>query len=212
MPSETDIANLALQHLGESRISSIEDTGDKVSRTCAVNFAQARDEALQSARWSCAKKQDSLSKLADAPLYKWHAAYQLPADFLRLIEIEGANAWTPREYFDVQGKTLLIGRGLIDDEMPETIIIEYIRRETDTTVFDPLLVESIAMLLAMKCARSLTGSDSKQSELRQEYERVVLPRAMTLNASPINSSLNHPVRELMAKSFMNRARRTGTFR
>jgi len=213
MPSETDIANLALQHLGESRINSIEDTGDKVSRTCKVNFSQARDEALQSARWGCAKTQTALSKISAAPLYKWRAAYHLPSDFIRLIEIEGEDAWTPKEYFDRQGKTLLIGRGCDEDEdMPETINIEYIRREEDTTFFDPLLVESMAMLLAMKCARALTGSDSKQAELRKEYEQVVLPRAMTLNAQPINSGANHPIRQIMMKSFMNRARRTGSFR
>jgi hypothetical protein len=213
MPSETDIANLALQHLGESRINSIEDTGDKVSRTCRVNFAQARDEALQCARWGCAKTQAALSKLATAPLYKWRAAYQLPADFIRLIEIEGEDAWTPKEYFDRQGNKLLIGRGCDEDEdMPDSINIEYIRREEDTTIYDPLLVECMAMLLAMKCARALTGSDSKQAELRREFEQVVLPRAMTLNAQPINSGANHPVRQIIAKSFMQRARRTGTFR
>lgn len=211
MPSETDIANLALQHLGESRINSIEDTGDKVSRTCKVNFAQARDEALQSARWGCAKTQAALSKLAQAPLYKWRAAYQLPADFIRLIEIEGEDAWTPKEYFDRQGNKLLIGRGEDAEDMPDSINIEYISRVEDTTLFDPLLVESIAMLLAMKCARALTGSDSKQAELRKEYEQVVLPRAMTLNAQPINSGANHPIRQMMAKSFMNRARHTGGF-
>ncbi len=213
MPSETDISNLALQHLGESRINSIADTGDKVSRTCAVNFDQARDEALQSARWSCAKKQAALSKLAQAPLYKWRAAYQLPPDFIRLIEIEGEDAWLPKEYFDRQGNKLLIGRGCeYDGDMPDSLNIEYIARVEDTTLFDPLLVESMAILLAMKCARALTGSDSKQAELRKEYEQVVLPRAMTLNAQPINSGVNHPVRKMMMKSFMNRARRTGTFR
>lgn len=213
MPSETDIANLALQHLGESRINSIEDSGDKVSRTCKVNFAQARDEALQSARWGCAKTQAALSKLAQVPLYKWRAAYQLPSDFIRMIEIEGEDAWTPKEYFDRQGNKLLIGRCCNEDEnMPDTLNIEYIARVENMTLFDPLLVESIAMLLAMKCARALTGSDSKQADLRNEYERVVLPRAMTLNAQPINSGVNHPVRSIMSKSFMNRARRTGTFR
>lgn len=206
MPSETDIANLALQHLGESRINSIEDSGDKVSRACRVNFNQARDEALQSARWSCAKTQATLSKLVELPLYKWRAAYHLPADFIRLTEIEGCDAWTPKEYFDRQGRKLLIGRGDDEDDMSETINIEYIARIEDTSLFDPLLVECIATLLAMKCARSITGSDSKQAELRREYEQVILPRAMMLNSQPLNSGVNHPIRQLLSKSFLHRAR------
>lgn len=207
MPTETEIANLALQHIGESRIASIDDPLDKVSRTCRVNFNQARDEALQTARWGCAKKQGSLSKLATAPLTKWAAAYQLPVDFLRLIEIDGDDAWMPREYFDRLGDTLVLGRGWDYEDVSESIIIEYICRLTDCTRFEPLLVEVVAMLLAMKCARTLTGSDSKAQELRQEYEQVVLPRAVTANAAPIYSGHNHPIRQVMRKSFMNRARR-----
>lgn len=209
MPSETEIANLALQHLGESPIIALTDTGDKTSRTCAVNFAQARDEALQTAPWSCAKKQVALSRLAQAPLFKWAAAYQLPGDFIRLLEIDGLNAWLPAEYFDRHGDTLVMGRGTDADEAADTVNIEYIFRQTDTSRFDPLLVECVAMNLAMKMARTLTGSDSKGQQLREEYERIVLPRARTLNAQQIHSGKNHPVRSMLRRSLLNRARQAG---
>lgn len=205
--SPTEICNLALQHLGESRILSIEDSGDKVSRTCAVNFPQARDEALRSARWPCAKKQAELSKLAQKPLAKWAAAYQLPTDFIRLIEIEGEDAWSPREYFDQLGNTLVMGSE--DDDGPDTIIIEYIRREEDTQLFDPLLVDCVSMLLAIKCARALTGSDSKAQDLRSEYERVTLPRAQTVYAQQLYNGKNHPIRQFLGKSLLGRAGRSG---
>lgn len=208
MPSPTEIANLALQHLGESQIISIDDTGDKVSRTCKVNFAQARDEALQSAPWSCAKKQVALSRRAEAPLYKWSAAYQLPSDFIRLIEIDGQDAWMPNEYFDRVGDQILVGRGDYSD--PEaSLIIEYIFRQEDTTQYDPLLVDCVAMKLAMKMARTLTGSDGKAQQLREEYEKVTLPGARTLNAQQLYSGKNHPVRAMLRRSLLNRARRTG---
>lgn len=206
MASPTDIANLALQHLGESRINDISDPNDKVSRTCMVNFAQARDEALQSARWGCAKKQALLSRLADRPLYKWTGAYQLPADFLRLSEIQGTDAWLPAEYFDIQGGQLLLGPGDCQDD-PSSIAIEYVARISDTSKFDPLLVECVAILLAIKCARTLTGSDSKGAELRGEYERVTLPRAVTVNSQQVYAGHNHPIRRILRKSFMIRARK-----
>jgi hypothetical protein len=209
MASETDICNLALQHLGESQINSILDTGDKVSRTCAVNYGQARDEALQTAPWSCAKKQAALSKLADEPLYKWSAAYQLPSDFIRLVEIAGCNAWSQSEYFDRMGSKLYLGRGDWDgtEEDADTVNIEYIFRQSDTTVFDPLLVECLALILAMKMARTLTGSDSKAQALREEYERVVLPRARTLNASQLYTGKNHPLKQQLRRSVLNRGLR-----
>lgn len=202
MPSPTDIANLALQHLGESRISSISDTGDKVSRTCGLNYPQARDEALQTAPWTCAKKQARLSRLAEAPLFKWRAAYQLPVDFIRLCEIGGSGAWFPAEYFDRLGNRLVLGRG--EDEPPATVDIEYVFRQEDSSCYDPLLVECMALLLAAKMARTLTGSDSKAQGLREEYERVALPRARTLNAQQIYSGKNHPLGVMLGRSVLGR--------
>ncbi|GAA5120679.1 hypothetical protein JIN84_05885 [Luteolibacter yonseiensis] len=200
MPSPTDIANLALQHLGESRITSITDTGDKVSRTCGLNYPQARDEALQTAPWTCAKAQATLTRLSQAPLHKWKAAYQLPVDFIRLCEVGGGGAWFPSEYFDRMGSRLVLGRG--DDETPVTLDIEYIFRQEDTSTYDPLLVECLALLLASKMARTLTGSDSKAQALRDEYERVALPRARTLNAQQIYSGKNHPLRQMLGRSVL----------
>ncbi len=206
MATDTDISNFALQHLGESRISSLIDTGDKVSRTCAICYPQARDEALSIAPWSCAKKPAALSKLTAQPLYKWSAAYQLPPDFIRLIEIAGCDAWAPREYFDRMGNVLYIGRGdwYGTEEDADSINIEYIWRQTDATQFDPLLVECIAMKMAMKMAKTLTGSDAKAKELREEYERVVLPQARTLNAQQLYSGRNHPIRQQFRRGLLTR--------
>lgn len=208
MPSEVEICNLALQYLGEPAILSLTDTGDNAARTCAVNFSQARDEALSAAQWSCAKRQAALPRLGAAPLYKWAAAYQLPTDFLRLCEIDGSNAWTPAEYFDRQGSTLLMGRG-VDAETYAVVCIEYIARIEDTTQFDPLLVECLALILGAKMARTLTGSDAKGPQLREEYERVALPKARTLNAQQIYSGKNHPIRQMLGGSFLQKARRSG---
>jgi hypothetical protein len=204
MASETDIANLALQHLGIDPIITIEETANKVSRTCKVNFDQARDEALMTAMWSSAKKQETLTKLTEVPVFNWSAYYQLPADFLRLIEIDGESAWMAEEYFEQHGKKLAVGRG--SDSGPETVSILYIRQETNPTLFEPLLVETIAMLLAIKCARTLTGSDNKAQSLREEYERIVLPRAMTVNAAQLYTGHNHPIRKFLNRSFLGRSR------
>ena len=186
MASELDICNLALQHLGESRITSTLDTGDKPSRTCAINYPHARDEVLALAPWACAKTYAELDLAEpDLPSPKWKAVYQLPSDLLRLVEVAGLNAWHPSDHFDRMGGLLYVGRGEPLEDPPETIGIEYIWRQTDATAFDPLLVEAISVKLAMKMARTLTGSDGKARELREELERVIMPQARTANAAQI---------------------------
>ena len=106
--SKTDIANLALQKIGVSPVTSIDDEGSKPARSCKQNYDHARKVVLMEAKWSFARKLKGLSKNSTAPAWKWQASYALPADYLKLSEIEGDNVWEPKEYFDVQAKNLYL--------------------------------------------------------------------------------------------------------
>ncbi len=209
MASETDIANLALNILGETQITSIDDTESRDARAVKVVYAHERDKLLQRAQWSFAKKQATISKLATAPLYKWMGAYQLPSDLLRLIEIDEIDAWNPKEYFDIQGKQLFLYRAETSDIAADTADIEYIYRCVDTTNYTALFIDALATALAARLARKLTGSDTKGQELLQNLETVVLPLAMTQNSQMVYSGKNHPLRSIMAKSLLGRARLNG---
>ena len=206
MASITDIANLALQHLGESRIQSIEDT-DKVSTTLRVNYDQSREESLEASPWTFALELVALSKLVTPPVWKWGAAYQLPSDYIRLYEIDGDHAWYPREYFAIKGRKLLIGRDEEYADLPDTLNIEYVKDEEDTSLYSPAFVDVVAKKLAMKCARTLTGSDKIRQQLMEELEKIDMPAARTINGQNVYSGKNHPVLQVQARSFSRRARR-----
>ncbi len=208
MATITDIANYALGHIGERRITSIDDTANKASRTCSVHYAQARDEVLASHRWSSAKRQANLSALTDTPVFKWSYAFALPSDFIRLMEVEGQDAFDPQQWYDIQGRTLYLNETFSESD-GTTVAIEYISRVADPTFFDPLLIEAISIKLAAKIAKTMSGSDSKAGELIQEYERIVAPKAKTVDAQQRNSNENSPVRRLMQTSRLIRSRRTG---
>lgn len=201
MASELDICNLALQHLGESRVTSTLDTGDKPSRTCATNYPHARDEVLALAPWACAKNYVEIPLVSPSqPSPKWQAAYLLPLDFVRLVEVGGISAWHPSDKFDRMGNLLYVGKGEPNENAAETLGIEYISRGTDADRFDPLLVEAISVKLAMKMARTLTGSDGKARELREELERVIMPQARTANAAQLYTGANNPLTKRLSKS------------
>ena len=208
--SSTKIANLALQKIGEARINSLDDEADKNARVCKLNYEQARGEALMACRWRFAKKQTSISKLAAAPTYKWQAAYQLPSDCLRLTEIQGDDVWIPKEYFDIQGKSLMLYDSNDFDVPADTVNIEYIADVTDTTYFDYLFTNVLALKLASMIARPLTGSDSLGPQLTQELETSALPKAMEINGHQLYTDSNAPIRAMMAKSGLHRSRRAGS--
>lgn len=209
--SSTDIANLALQKIGESRINSIGDENDKNARVCNLNYDQSRLEALMMCGWRFAKKQASLSKLATVPIYKWKAQYQLPSDLLRLTEIQGTDVWAPKEYFDIQEKKLLLYPTDSFDEAADTINIEYIYDVVDVSQFDALFVDVLALKLASMIARPLTGSDTLGQNMTQELTTISLPKAMEINGHQLYTDNNNPINKMMADSMMRKARRATGF-
>ena len=209
MISETDIANLALNLLCEKPIADINDNTDTVARTVKVVYAQERNKLLERCQWSFATKMTTISKLAEAPVYKWSAYYQLPSDFIRLIEIDRVDAWLPKEYFDIHGRKLCLNRTESTDENADTVDIEYIFRQEDSTLYTPLFCDALAYAVASRVARPLTGSDQKAERLLEQLEQIILPQAMTRSLQQVYSGKNHPIRTMLGKSFIGNARHAG---
>jgi hypothetical protein len=63
MNTNTDLANRALGHIGEMRISDIDDAESKAARTCKGCIQAVIDEVLREHRWNCAIKRVALSAL-----------------------------------------------------------------------------------------------------------------------------------------------------
>lgn len=209
MATETEIANLALSLISSSRITSIDDVNDPEARAIKTVFTHERDKMLQQRPWSFAKKMTSLSKLATAPVYKWRAAYQLPADFLRLVEIDQEDAWNPTEYFDIMGKDLLMFRTELYEDAADTVTIEYVFTQADTSSYSPLFCDALAHALAARVARKITGSDAIAANLMEASEKLAMPKAATADGQQTRSGVNHPIRDILTKSLMLRARRSG---
>ena len=59
MPSPIDICNQALAHLGDRRISRLDEDAqvtDALVRFCSEYYEQAKQEVLAAHRWTFAKK------------------------------------------------------------------------------------------------------------------------------------------------------------
>jgi hypothetical protein len=160
MADETSICNLALAKLGISPIMALTDQS-KQAQFCSRFYAQTRDEVLQTHRWNFAMRRAALNKLTDAPQSEWAAAYQLPVDCLRVVELNGYEPTERKGEFSVEAGTLLTN----DDEAN----IRYIARVSDGSFYHPLFVHALATMLASRLAGPLTGSRNMPQELLQEY-------------------------------------------
>lgn len=173
--SDTDICNLALGHLGEARVSSLnEDT--VAARACALHYEQQRDQVLRSHRWNFAQRRVTLSQLSTAPAFGWSYQYELPADCLRVLEVNGS------EFGDVISDEYVIeGRILLTDA--DAVNMVYTRSIEDVGQFDALFVEALAVKLAVALSETIRGTTGKTAELTQLYERVTAPLARRVDAN-----------------------------
>lgn len=170
MTTKTDIANRALAFLGESAILDIADTTTKHSRLCNQLIDPAIDETLRLHRWNCATARATLSA-TDAPNHGFAYAYQLPGDFLRLLELNGEAFTGSEEYLEIEE-----GQRLLSNSA--TAEIRYIKR-IDPSGFDPLLAKVVALQLAMDLAVPLTANLQLQGQVASLYARAMGKAAKT---------------------------------
>lgn len=157
MFSEADIANLALGKLGETgRIMDLaEDT--RSARAIAAVFPLVRDKVQRLHFWNFGMTRASLAADTVAPAWGAESRFPLPADFLRLKTLERGHPWA------IEGNALLVL-----DKGPINIL--YMRRVTETGLFDPLFVEVFAFALALQTCNEITGSVDLQPKMARGYE------------------------------------------
>jgi hypothetical protein len=147
---------------------------DATARACALHYDHVRDSVLRSHKWNFAKKPAVLVKLDARPLFGWQYAYALPADFLRVYDVNGSDEGLG-EPWDIQGDQLLSDC--------ETIELNYVHRMEDSTKYDPLFVEALSYKLAEKLATAIRGSSAQVVDFTTQYERVTAPRARRIDSN-----------------------------
>lgn len=173
--SETDIANLAVMSLGiEKPIANLATDDSNEARYCRRFYAPMRDAVLRSHPWNCAIHRKTLTPLTATPDSDWDYQYQLPANphCLRVLEV-GETEDQPVEWV-VEGRRLLCNEGT-------SIKLKYIKRITDTNEFDALLVDAVALKIAIKICMPLVKDQKIKDSLVKELEMIVLPEARTID-------------------------------
>lgn len=147
----TEIANLALGHIGESKIADY-DEQSPVAEVIRTAWANTRDVCLRMFRWNFATARVALSAV-DAPADEsFGYAYQLPADYLRCLEFNAVDAAHSLTQFRIEGTQILS-----DDEAAN---LRYIRRVENPAEWDPSFVRAFSFKLAATVAPRLTNSSA----------------------------------------------------
>ena len=166
------IANLAASALGEDDQLSSPDDDTHLSRSVRAVWDVERRAALRDHSWNFAMRRVGLpaSAAADQDPYPHGFAYRLPADCVRLIEVQGFR----RQDYQLEG-----GFVLADAEAP--LRIRYIADVAEPALWDDLFVKAFAMRVAWQIADRITGDISRQQMAERRY-RDALSEAKRVDA------------------------------
>tara|TARA_R100000458_G_C8256465_1_gene232535 strand:- start:974 stop:1603 length:630 start_codon:yes stop_codon:yes gene_type:complete len=150
---KTGIANLALSNLGEARIQSLTEDSAR-ARACSARIDNVIETVLRMHVWNSALERSKLIS-AETPVFGWNYSFQLPADCIRVVEVD------PVSKYQVEKKNILSNE--------TTLYLLYVANPTDINNLDSLLAEAIAMKLAVEVAESLTSKAGLKQEMLQRF-------------------------------------------
>lgn len=170
MPSvsgETDIKNMALDHIGEEVIMGPNDLRPAV-KFMTRWYPHARNALLETAYWRFARKRASLAASGTEPAFEWAYAYALPSDFLKLIPASADGYMNGAVLsYDIEGQNILTNS-------PAPLLIRYVAQITDPTKFSTLFTEALALFLALRAATKITGKQGYREALSKDFDRALM--------------------------------------
>jgi hypothetical protein len=169
--SKTNIANMALRHVGVSlTVADVDLTSDRSAqaRACREFYDNARDEVLRDFNWHFARRRSALTGLAPVlsdPSSEWQYSYRLPSDLVamrRVLNGLGVRYDTElgRIPYELSGDDS--GQLLLTDYLTATgdpLVVVYTARVTDVTKYPADFAQALALLLGGYIAASITEGD-----------------------------------------------------
>lgn len=164
MASVVGICNRALQKLGAQGITSLSENS-RNSRSLNKAYDLVRQAELEAHPWNFSIKRASLA--ADTPTPDWGRAnsFQLPSDYLRLLNDYPERLFGDEDY-QIEGRKIITNFGA-------PLEIRYIYNVTDPNEMSALFREVLACKLAFELCEEITGSNSKLANVQTEYENEI---------------------------------------
>jgi len=153
------LCSRALLKIGAQPIASL-DEGTAEAEVAAHLYPAVRDALLSAHPWSFATGQMALPRLVEAPQADHAHAYQLPADFLRVISAGGAGSGRGLEY--------RLRENRLHTDAPE-VTLTYLFRPAESA-FPPFFAAALAARLAAEFCIPLTESSSRADLLHRLAE------------------------------------------
>lgn len=191
MPSDAEIANMALSKMGtRATITSLTENSTE-ARAINTWYANVRDSLIRSLDWNFARVYLPLS-LSGTPPARWAYSYAYPSDCLKFWRIDlEVTAWTldPAVTFEIGSDGV---NRFIWTNYPQAVGV-YAQRVTDPNRFDPEFVFAFSTALAAMVALPLTQKvDIRNSLLAEAAGLIERAKADSANEQVNNEAERQP--------------------
>lgn len=156
MATGVSICSNALLMLGAQTINDFNEPTDR-ARLAANLYPTVRDGLLRTHPWNCTIKRALLAPDATPPAFGYANQFELPADFLRVLEVGEAGQ---------QIDYLVEGRSILADATSVQLRYVYLNEVENT--WDANLVELLTLAMAAAMAYPMTQSAALQAGFDQK--------------------------------------------
>lgn len=160
MATGVSICSNALLMLGAQTINDFADQLNlDRAKLCANLYPTIRDDLLRSHPWNCCIKRAVLAPDAVPPAFGYDNQFELPADFLRVLEV--GQAGLQIDYL-VEGRTIQANTTVLE--------LRYVFLNEVENTWDTALVSLATLAMAAVLAYPITQSSALQQALEQKLE------------------------------------------
>ena len=170
----TDLVNMALAHIGSTRVDSITDSGEP-QEYGLLFWPIARQLFIQQSKIHKARKEEALSLAAgeDSEIYDY--VYHYPTNILVPISIWPGGTSSEKVKYET-GTHSSLTKSVIKTDKEDAVLI-YCTDITNLDVFNPLDILAISYMLAILLVMPLKKEDDLLVKLEAGY-RIALSNAI----------------------------------
>lgn len=168
MSIKIEICNLALSRIGANAISALTDSS-KEARELNKIYEPTKEIVLSAHDWNCARRRASLVLSTDT-INGWDYVYAVPSDCLVARSIYTSDPSIKIPFESAIRATTNVKRIYTNEESAELI---YTSNLTDASLFEPMLVNAFAFLLAADLSQPLRGKLDMHNIMMQRYNMAI---------------------------------------
>lgn len=195
MASQVEIVNRALIKLGGNIISSMGDSS-KSAMVMSSIWDSVRQSELSKHFWNFSIARSQLPKLLSGPSWGFGNSFQLPNDFLKIIQVNSFFIIPSQsDYITGDDSSYAIEGSCIATDFGDPLKIRYIRDITDTGLFDHLFNEVLASRLAYEACYSITQSRQGCDQAQADYN-------LAIKAASLSNAIAKPPQSIPDDSWI----------